>query len=104
MCIIRHDDSDNKITYVNSTRVGAPERRTHGLSDLRTLMDAAIELKDAVIRQRDLIKEAWPADYPVPQEVDVLLAQSQRIVEFSEFAIARARKGMLRVLGEHADG
>lgn len=85
-CLHTHSN----IVYLNGPRLDGCERRTHGLNDLRVICDAAIEM------QR-VIKAAWPADYPVPPEVD-------RINAFVVYAIARARGGALKNLGERAEG
>lgn len=99
MCIIHHDD---RIVYINSQRIGERERRTHGLNDLRYLLDAALELKKSAEDMKRITQESWPADL-VPPEVISIYDHTDRVVAFADLAIARARRGALRNIGEHSN-
>ena len=100
MSIIHHDD---RVVYINAQRIGAHERRTHGLQDLRCLLDAALELKQSAEAMTRITRAAWPADL-VPPEVNAIYEHTRRVISFADLAIARARRGTLRNLGEHSNG
>lgn len=74
------------ITYAAPQRVGQPEHRHASLSDLRMVVDALVELGQAV-------RAKWPPGTEMPHE---LAAR----IQFNDYIIARVRGGALRTFAE----
>lgn len=70
------------ITYAAPQRIGKPEQRHETLNEVRMLVDAMLELGQAV-------REKWPQDTPMPNE---LAAR----IQFNDYIVARVRSGALR--------
>lgn len=73
------------ITYASQQSIGKPDRRHQSLSTVRMLVDAIVELGDAVRRQ-------WPDGVEMPHALQSRIHFSQFVVEhirashLSEFA------------------
>lgn len=74
------------ITYAAPQRIGGPEHRYETLSEVRMLVDALLELGQAV-------REKWPHGTPMPNE---LAAR----IQFNDYVVARVRRGTLRSVAE----
>lgn len=96
--------SDDKIVYLNPPRIDGPEHRTHAMQDVRVLADAVLEMQRQALRMQTTLRTLWPEDYPVPPEVDLACRHAAAACDLADRAMARARSGLLRTLGEHANG
>lgn len=74
------------ITYAAPQRIGGVEKRHETLQEVRMLVDAMIELGQAVC-------EKWPDGINMPTEL------ASRI-KFSDYIVARVRSGALRGVAE----
>lgn len=74
------------ITYAAPRRLGQPEHRHETLAEVRMVVDALVELSQAV-------RDKWPEDTPMPIEL------ASRI-QFNDYVIARLRAGTLRGFAE----
>lgn len=77
------------ITYAAPQRIGGVEKRHETLHEVRMLVDAMIELGQAVL-------EKWPDGIDMPPEL------ASRI-KFNEYIVARVRGGSLRGFAEVID-
>ena len=85
MSALLHNDRGG-ITYAPARRIGAPERRTEILAELRMVIDGLNEVCAEVRR-------CWPERYPIPAELDALL-------KFQDYALLRVRSGALKRFAE----
>lgn len=101
MAVIHTDD---RVVYLNPPRLDGPEYRTHALQDVRVLADAVLDMQRQALRMQATLRNLWPEDYPVPPEVHLAYQHAAEACRLADRAMARARSGMLRTLGEHANG
>ena len=73
------------LTYASPQRIGADARCDY-LAPVRELTDALDQLVSAV-------RQAWPARYPIPPEIDALL-------RYRDHAVELLRDGRLHKLAE----
>lgn len=74
------------ITYASAQRTGQRDQRTEILADVRMVVDGLTELCAGV-------RAHWPAEQPIPQELNALLC-------FQDFVVARVRNGCLKRFAE----
>lgn len=74
------------ITYATQQRIGEPEQRQEHLESVRYLVDTMQDLAR-------VINADWPAGVPMTDDIKLRL-------HFTDFALARVRSGVMRILVE----
>lgn len=84
-------NSAGGLTYAAQQVPASAEQRSEVLTDVRMVVDGLQEICAK-------IRESWPERYPMPEELDMLLA-------FQDYAMARVRAGTLKQFAKaYGDG